>query len=648
MAYLLLACPKCHAGYKIQRESVQAEVTCRACGHRWVPAQTASAPAAPPPLPKAPVARHEVGEGLVAADQVGALKALAVTHDSRVAPVGRSAVVPGPAPKPPAADVLDAMALAVGPKSGAGRSAATPGGLSSDGSRISGSVVREDKTDPLVGQTINDFKIQSRIGSGGFGVVYKAFDANLQRSVAIKMLPPKIAKSSQGLVERFLREARSAAKLSHPNIVTIHQICPYRDTYYIVMELVDGGALHEFLAVQKRFTPPEAVRVIRAAAEGLGHAHRRGIIHRDIKPGNIMMTNDGQVKISDFGLARDVLQGRDIVGPGHSLGTPRYMAPEQALGGEPTSASDLYSLAATFYALLTGRPPFEGTSDRDVMRKHVTEDVPDPRKCVPDLPVAVFRFFERAMAKQAEDRYQTAEEFIEALDRLDFTKASAAASPAQALSAQIGSMMTEDRGGHVTKAIERVAVRVQRQRTPPPGRPASVDPSGRRPKKSSRGLWIVIGIGAAVVIGAAIVLAIVLSPKPPVVPSTPPKLPPSSSAPVPPPAAPPTKAVEAPPENPPEKAVPRPPTKGNGESSTKGGGEPPSKAAADREREQSAQEALKAAKAYEADASANRWKVKQYYEEQILNVYPGTEAAKEALKAVERLEKEAGTETPAP
>ena len=168
-------------------------------------------------------------------------------------------------------------------------------------------------------------------------------------------------------------------------------------------------ALHEYLATRKRFTPAEATRVIRAAAEGLGHAHKRGIIHRDIKPGNIMMTRDGQVKVSDFGLARDVLQGHDIIGSGHSLGTPRYMAPEQALGEEPTAASDLYSLATTYYVLLTGRPPFDATTDRQLMKKQVTEPVPDPRRYVPTLPVTVYRFLEKAMAKPLEDRYQTAE-----------------------------------------------------------------------------------------------------------------------------------------------------------------------------------------------------------------------------------------------
>ncbi len=599
----------------MSREAAQAEVTCRACGHRWVPAQSAPPGATPAPRPAMPTP-----------------------------------------PKAPAND---------GSKTGSVDSTITPS--------HAGSVLKEDKTDPLVGTVVGNFKIQSRIGSGGFGVVYRAFDTDLQRSVAIKMLPPKIAKSSQGLVDRFLREARSAAKLSHPNIVTIHQICPYKDTYFIVMELVDGGALHEFLAVQKQFTPQEATRIIRAAAEGLGHAHRRGVIHRDIKPGNIMMTHDGQVKVSDFGLARDVLQGRDIVGPGHSLGTPRYMAPEQALGGEPTSASDLYSLAATYYALLTGRPPFEGGSDRELMKKHVTEVVPDPRQFVPALPVAAYRFFEKAMAKQPEDRYQTGEEFVEALDRLDFSEGSASTPALQALKDQIGVISPEERGTHLTDAIDGAARRVQR--TPGPTRPTLLEP--KPVKKAGWPAWVIwalIAGGAALLIIAAIVTAYVLSLRNKV--TTPPSQPPvTQSA----PGVTPTAKANGPSVTPttaaaksgvtptapvvtptsaaktPVKATPKSPPKTVVTKSTGGPIEadtPEAKAykneteAAKKALEQNAQDALKVAKAYEADQSADRNKVRQFYEESVINNYPGTEAAKEAQAAVDRLVKAMEGDTP--
>jgi len=492
------------------------------------------------------------------------------------------------------------------------------------------SAPRDEKADPLVGTSINGFKILSRIGSGGFGVVYRAFDTTLERSVAIKMLPPKIAKAGHSLLDRFLREARSAAKLSHPNIVTIHQICPYKDTFYIVMELVDGGTLNDRLAAQGRLSPAEATRTIRAAAEGLGHAHRRGIIHRDIKPANIMMTSDGHVKVSDFGLARDVLQGRDIVGPGHSLGTPRYMAPEQALGEEPTAASDLYSLAATYYTLLAGHVPFEASSDREMMKKHVTEHVPDPRRFVPDLPVAAFRFFEKAMAKAPEDRYVTTEAFIAALDRLDFSQADISAAPTpQALSAQIGPIAVEDRGVHLTETLDRAVRRAQRLGGTTPQRSRELElPSAATPRRAFWKLWVLIGAGVVVLIAIAVAIALVLAPgksapSGTVAPPPPPSAP-SPGTPVPPPSVMPPPTV-----TPPSPGMPAPPATGKPAT-----GKPPESPAS---LEETAQAALKEAREYAAQPTTPAYEAIRVYRETVLDVYPNTRAAKEVQKAVDQL-----------
>jgi len=549
--YLLLACPKCSAGYKVRKDRAEEAVSCRRCGHAWVPSQTAGGgtPAAP-----------------------------ASTAPPKAAPAPRA---------PPAAE-------------------APPAPRREE---------QGDKTDPLVGANLNGFKVLSRIGSGGFGVVYRAFDTDLERSVAIKMLPPNIVKAGPQVLERFLREARSAAKLSHPNIVTIHQICRYQDTFYIVMELVDGGALHEFLAVERRFKPSEATRIVRAAAEGLGHAHRRGVIHRDIKPGNIMMTNDGQVKVSDFGLARDLLQASDIVGEGHSLGTPRYMAPEQAMGEQPTAASDLYSLAATYFILLTGRSPYDASGDREMMKKHVSAPVPDPRRHAPGLPVAVYRFFEKAMAKAPEERYQTAEEFIAALDRLDFSAEAADVAPTPAtLSAQIGPIAPEDRGSHLSKALGRAVRRAQRH----PAAPSSSRyPAGLPSKEALRlggwKLWLLIGGAAAVIIGGAILAALLLAPKPGA---------PGGAAPAP---------------SPPSAGTPPPsaPLPGTGPV------QPVPPALAPAELEANAREQLDAAKAFEAQIGDDPFQglqVIQSYQD-VIRVYPGTQAAGEARQAIERLGK---------
>jgi predicted Zn finger-like uncharacterized protein len=692
MSYLLLACPKCHAAYKIVKEAAESEVACRACGHRWVPAslmkpaaasEAATAPSAPPAFPPpAPAAEAAPAAASVQApapaveppptppaappkpaapsgNPAGALEAMAQaaaarkgsgkTTEARLEAALPKAV-PGDAlaalanaTKPRTAkpgDPVAAMAKAVQPsvqdRLAAKEAEAPPPAPAPQPQAAAPPKAAGEPADSLVGTSINGFKIIKRIGSGGFGVVYHAFDTSLERSVAIKMLPPRIAKASKGLLDRFLREARSAAKLSHPNIVTIHQICPYKDTFYIVMELVEGGALHEHLVQQRRFEPAEATRIIRAAAEGLGHAHRRGIIHRDIKPGNIMLTNDGQVKVSDFGLARDVLQGRDIVGPGHSLGTPRYMAPEQALGDEPTASSDLYSLAATYYALLTGRAPFDAPSDRELMKKHVTEDVPDPRQFVPELPVSAFRFFERTMAKQPDDRYLTAEEFVEALDRLNFSQAGASGPvTSQALSAQIGRIAPEERGSHLTEALGRAVKRAQRERTPTPGqRMAAVERAATAPKKKRSWLiWLIIGVVVLVVIAGAIVAAYVLAgrAKDAIVEGAKNVIQQGTSPAQ--PGQPVTPGAQQPAAQP-------------------AAGQPATRPVAPTEAlsplEDAARQAFEAVKKVEADPKVPREDVIQLYEENVLGIkaYAKTKAAEDARKAVARLQG-ASSEKPA-
>jgi len=675
MSYLLLACPKCHAAYKIAKEFAEAEVGCPSCGHRWVPAaaQKAAAepaapaatsaapqappPAAPPPAPAAPAPEAPPASSpaappeqqvpqLAASDPLGALAEMA------------QATAQGGGAKPgtpqTAAEALEHSALKAKPADALAAMAQAARGVSGQpaapGAPAAPAAAKPPAADPLVGTTVNGFKVLSRIGSGGFGVVYRAFDTNLERSVAIKMLPPRIAKAGKGLLDRFLREARSAAKLSHPNIVTIHQICPYKDTFYIVMELVDGGALHEHLAQRRRFEPAEATRIIRAAAEGLGHAHRRGIIHRDIKPGNIMLTNDGQVKVSDFGLARDVLQGRDIVGPGHSLGTPRYMAPEQALGEEPAASSDLYSLAATYYALLTGRAPFDAPTERELMKMHVTEELPDPRQFVPDLPAAVFRFFEKAMAKQPDERFLTAEEFVEALDRLDFSQTDASKPlTAQTLSAQIGPIAPEDRGSHLTETLGRAVRRAQRERTPTPmQRLAAAELAAARGGKSRALLWVLIAVGAVVVIGGAIIVAFILArSKPPGTHGVPAPGQPAIQA---------GRGTSQPGAKPPETTpagtqpspAPEPAAGAAGQprprypAAPAAGSAPPQPASP---LEDAARQALDLAKEYERDSNKPnsnipRDEVIRVYQETVVDVYPKTKEADEARKAIEKIRAE--------
>ncbi|MGB2829544.1 MAG: serine/threonine-protein kinase, partial [Phycisphaerae bacterium] len=264
----------------------------------------------------------------------------------------------------------------------------------------------------------SDLELLERISRGRQAVVYKCRQKSMDRLVAVKFLPPAAARDPESR-RRFFQEARHAARLSHPNIVTIHQISPFRDTFYIVMELVDGGSLSELLAVRKRFGPAEAVTILRPVAEALACAHRAGIVHRDIKPGNILLAADGTVKLADLGLARRVGEDAEEEA-GKAFGTPYYISPEQVRGEAHVDfRADIYSLGATLYQMLTGRPPFTAPTPQEVMQKHLTEPPPDPRQFVPDLPQVLCDVLAKALAKRPEDRYQTAENFLAALSAID-------------------------------------------------------------------------------------------------------------------------------------------------------------------------------------------------------------------------------------
>jgi serine/threonine-protein kinase len=306
----------------------------------------------------------------------------------------------------------------------------------------------------------SDLQVIEKIGRGSQAVVFKCRQISMDRIVAVKILLESAARDPQAR-GRFIREARHAAQLMHPNIVTTHQIAPFRlragaangrgtgngergtgngepepslpvpcslfpvpgreplETFYIVMEYVDGGSVADLLAVRKRFDLAEATCIIRSAAEGLAYAHKRGVIHRDIKPGNILLTQGGIVKLADLGLALSVSAAAEAGQAGKAYGTPYYISPEQVRGDPDIDVrTDLYSLGATFYQMVAGVPLFSAPTPQEVMRQHLTAPVPDPRQYVPDLPGAVCRLLARAMAKDREYRYASAEDFIRALDEL--------------------------------------------------------------------------------------------------------------------------------------------------------------------------------------------------------------------------------------
>lgn len=264
----------------------------------------------------------------------------------------------------------------------------------------------------MIGHTVGSYKITDKIGEGGMGAVFKGIDVMLDREVAIKMLRPELARQAQ-LAERFRSEAVTLARLNHPNIATLYSFLRQNDDYFMVMEYVRGETL-ELIMRRGPMNCDQAVTLFCHALEGMEYAHGMNIIHRDIKPANLMMTERGSIKLMDFGIAR-VLGTDRMTRAGHLVGTIEYMSPEQVRGGETDARSDIYSLGILLYEMLTGRVPFTSPSEFDLMRAQVEDPPPPPREFAPQTPVAVEQSILRALAKNKDDRFQTASEFRIAL-----------------------------------------------------------------------------------------------------------------------------------------------------------------------------------------------------------------------------------------
>jgi len=261
------------------------------------------------------------------------------------------------------------------------------------------------------------FSIERELGRGGMGVVLLARDVALDRLVAIKLLPPLLAESSESR-ERFVREARTAAGLSHPNIVPIHLVEAQGDLVFFVMGFVDGETLRDRVARDGPLSPRQVMRMVQEVAWALSYAHQRGIVHRDIKPENIMLERDsGRAIVADFGIARlgDTDDGREA---GHVVGTARYMSPEQAAGDVVDGRSDLYSLGATAFFALTGRAPFEAKNVHALLAKHVAEPAPAVTVYRAEVPEKLAGVVARCLEKQPDARYPNGEALAEAIGEM--------------------------------------------------------------------------------------------------------------------------------------------------------------------------------------------------------------------------------------
>ena len=262
------------------------------------------------------------------------------------------------------------------------------------------------------------YAVIERVGTGGMAEVYRARDDLLGREVAIKVLHDRYSRD-RSFVERFRREAQAAANLSHPNIVALYDYGADGDTYFIVMEFIEGRSLSEIISTEGALLPERAADIAADVAKALERAHSNGLVHRDIKPGNIMITNSGQTKVTDFGIAR-ALSGdgeQTMTQTGMVIGTAAYLSPEQAQGNTIDGRSDVYSLGVVLYEMLTGAPPFSGDTPLAIAYKHVRENPDPPSKMNRDVPTGLDAITMKALAKNPDNRYSSATEMQEDLQR---------------------------------------------------------------------------------------------------------------------------------------------------------------------------------------------------------------------------------------
>jgi len=268
----------------------------------------------------------------------------------------------------------------------------------------------------LIGGNVGAYQITERLGRGGMADVYKAFHKDLEVYRAIKFIRPELGES-EDFRTRFLKEAQGVAKLQHPNIVGIYDFGATDDRYYMVMELVEGQSLKEILKTEGRLSIDRSVNLVKAVAGALAYAHERGLIHRDIKPDNIMVDQRGRPVLMDFGIAKLITGDAKITQTGHLIGTPAYMAPEQSKGLEVGPATDIYALTVLLFELLTGHTPFEADTPMAVVLKSLSDPMPMPRSFNANISEELQGVILKGTTKEMAERYPSALEFIAALDR---------------------------------------------------------------------------------------------------------------------------------------------------------------------------------------------------------------------------------------
>jgi len=319
----------------------------------------------------------------------------------------------------------------------------------------------------MIDTVVGNYKILEKIGEGGMGAVYKGLDLMLEREVAIKVLKPELASQPQ-VVERFRTEAVTLAKLNHPNVATLFSFFRQGDYFFMVLEFVRGTTLDKIIEARGAMTCEQSIPLFCQMLEGIDHAHRLGIVHRDIKPANMMLTESGVLKVLDFGIARALGSAR-MTRAGHLIGTIEYMSPEQVRGLETDARSDIYSLGMVLYELLTGRVPFAGDSEYELMKAQVEKLPTPPREFSPHIPEEVEAAILCATEKDPDKRFQTAAAFSDAID--DCIKSAIATGQLSQMDIQRSS----GRMGASSVIADLLAPTIASKSTTPPSDPAVLD-----------------------------------------------------------------------------------------------------------------------------------------------------------------------------
>ena len=380
---------------------------------------------------------------------------------------------------------------------------------------------RAHEQTPSVGRMIGKYRIVRKLGAGGMGDVYLAEDTSLDRKVAIKVinLPSTEPAARRDALERFKLEAQAIARISHPNVVTVYEFSEIEGEYLLVMEYLPGRTLRELIEGEKALPPDQVVRHANAILSGLDAIHRAGLIHRDLKPQNILLLNDGRLKILDLGLVKFTERKLDLTQFGVAMGSPLYMAPEQIMAltavGAIDKRVDIYALGVVLYQLLTGKPPYRGATPQQIMQQHVSSPVPEPVSPLGHVSPVLTAIVVKAMAKQAGERYQSAGEMRAALEHVPRARrkstgpqqpvsAAAAAATVSALAASKPPAIHQDRSPVSTfKSLPPLPQR-------PRGKPHSVPPPvpAKALRKTSSSNLASLLIGPAVVVVALLVAGV--------------------------------------------------------------------------------------------------------------------------------------------